>query len=373
MSAFSPKEMQRYARHFTVPEIGLTGQAKLKATSVLLIGAGGIGSPAALYLAACGVGRIGIIDHDTIELSNLQRQILYQTAECGQKKAVIAGEKIAGLNPHVQCDVHPVKLTQDNADNLFAQYDIIVDGSDNYNTRYLVSDTCVALKKPLLSASILQFTGQLGLFCGEDMPCYRCLYSEPPPADATPNCSEAGVLGVLPGILSTLAVNELIKYRLGIGSDFAGKVLCVDALTLSFKTLHLPKDPECPACGQGQKTTQSQHAEEGSTTMEVPHLSVTDLQALQQNQASFTLLDVRETWECAIAQIENSLHIPLMSLPQRVQELDRHQPLVVYCKSGHRSAHATVWLLSQGFQDVRNLDGGILDWIAHIDPTLLPY
>jgi molybdopterin/thiamine biosynthesis adenylyltransferase/rhodanese-related sulfurtransferase len=374
------EEFLRYGRHLIIPEVGLEGQRKLKSASVLIIGAGGLGSPLAFYLTAAGVGRIGIVDFDVVDLSNLQRQILHTTKDVGRSKLESAREKLESLNPNVKIETYEMRLTSENALDLIKEYDIVVDGTDNFPTRYLVNDACVFLKKPNVYGSIFRFEGQVSVFYADKGPCYRCLYKEPPPPGLVPSCAEGGVLGVLPGIIGTIQALETIKLILGIGEPLIGKLLLFDALRMKFRELKLRKDPECPVCGENPtiKELIDYEAFCGITPEQILHqsgLEITpeELKEKLENGEDIILIDVREPVEYEINRIEGSKLIPLSKLPEKVNELDQTREIVLYCKMGGRSARAVQLLRELGFTRVKNLAGGIDAWIEKIDPTMPRY
>ena len=378
-------EVRRYSRHLILPEVGLEGQKKLKAASVLLIGAGGLGSPAALYLAAAGVGRLGIVDFDVVDESNLQRQVLHSTADVGRSKLASAQARLTALNPGLRIDAYEVALTSKNALEIFAPYDVILDGTDNFPTRYLVNDACVLLGKPNAYGSIFRFEGQASVFATKDGPCYRCLYPEPPPPGLVPSCAEGGVLGVLPGIIGTIQATEAIKLILGIGETLAGRLVIYDALRMKFRELKARRDPECPVCGT-QPTVRALIDYEqfcgltpaASAAAEAPQAAMGDitpreLKARMDRGDDFVLLDVREPHELQICTIPGYVSIPLGDVPKRIGELDRSRDLVVMCRSGVRSGRIVSFLASQGFTRIANLTGGVLRWIDDVDPTQPKY
>lgn len=375
----SPEEFRRYGRHLIMPEVGLDGQKKLKAASVVLVGAGGLGSPLALYLAAAGIGRIGIVDFDLVDLSNLQRQILHSTHNVGRSKLASAQERITEVNPHVHVEVYETRLTSENALEILAQYDVVVDGTDNFPTRYLVNDACVLLKKPNVYGSIFRFDGQASVFYAEEGPCYRCLYAEPPPPGLVPSCAEGGVLGVLPGIIGTIQANETIKLILGIGKPLIGRLLLLDALTIQFRELKLRKNPNCPVCGEHPTIKELIDYEafcgvapsDGSGERE-GEITVDELKTKLDNGDDVFVLDVREPHEYQIVNM-NGFLIPLNDLPKRVNELDSAREIVVHCHHGTRSARAVELLRQLGFSKVKNLVGGIDAWAERIDPRLPRY
>ncbi|MGE4169381.1 MAG: molybdopterin-synthase adenylyltransferase MoeB [Candidatus Margulisiibacteriota bacterium] len=378
MSKLSPAELARYSRHLILPEVGLAGQEKLKASSVLLVGAGGLGSPLALYLAAAGVGRIGIIDFDVVDDSNLQRQIVHGTSSLGQTKLASAKARLLDLNPYITIEAIEGPLTADNALDLFKDFDVIADGTDNFQTRYLVNDACVLTGKSNVYGSIFRFEGQVSVFNHDGGPCYRCLYASPPPPGLVPSCAEGGVLGVLPGMVGTIQANEVLKVLLGIGKPASGRLLMIDALSLKFRELKLRKDPDCPLCSDHPTQTglidyQVFCGITTETTTMIPELSVHEYSDLRNNQVPHVLVDVREDFERDICTIEGSVHIPLGELANRTQELDPNALIIVQCKSGGRSARATQHLLNSGFNNVRNLAGGINAWAQEIDSSLRQY
>ncbi len=380
--SFTHEEVQRYSRHLIMPEVGMEGQAKLKQAQVLLIGAGGLGAPMGLYLAAAGVGRIGLVDFDVVDASNLQRQVTYSTADVGRSKLEVTKERLAGINPHIQIDTHEERLSSENALDLFKGYDIIADGTDNFPTRYLVNDACVLLGKPNVYGSIFRFEGQASVFYAKEGPCYRCLYPEPPPPGLVPSCAEGGVLGVLPGIVGTLQALEVIKLILGEGNPLIGRLLLFDALKMNFRELKLRKDPQCALCSEHATIKElidyeqfcgiPQQEAEVQTQSGVPTISVEELKALMDKKEDVYILDVREPQEWDIAHLQAKL-IPLGELPQAVNQLSSADDIVVYCRSGARSARAVQFLMEMGFRKVRNLEGGILAWSERIDPSLPRY
>ncbi|MGE0592824.1 MAG: molybdopterin-synthase adenylyltransferase MoeB [Vicinamibacterales bacterium] len=379
----SAEEVKRYSRHLIMPEVGMDGQRRLKTSSVLCIGAGGLGSPAAMYLAAAGVGRIGIVDFDVVDFSNLQRQLLHGTPDVGRSKLQSAKDRLNALNPHVQIDTYETSLSSENALDLFAPYDVILDGTDNFPTRYLVNDACVLAGKPNAYGSIFRFEGQASVFATKDGPCYRCLYPEPPPPGLVPSCAEGGVLGVLPGIIGVIQATEAIKVMLGIGEPLVGRFLIYDALKMRFRELKLRKDPECPVCGDNPTVTELIDYEQFCGLREEPTVAATDAGTLEISPVELKkrldaghrllILDVREPNEYQINRIAGSTLIPLGELPRRYQELDQDIEIICQCKVGGRSAKAVDYLLSVGFRNVKNLRGGILEWIDTVDPTQPKY
>jgi len=380
----SPEEIKRYSRHLIMPEMGMDGQRKLKQSSVLCIGAGGLGSPAAMYLAAAGIGRLGIVDFDVVDYSNLQRQLLHTTNDVGRTKLESAREKVVALNPHVQVDTYEEALSSENAMRLFKGYDVILDGTDNFPTRYLVNDACVISGIPNAYGSIFRFEGQASVFATKDGPCYRCLYPEPPPPGLVPSCAEGGVLGVLPGIIGVIQATESIKLVTGIGEPLIGRFLIYDALKMKFRELKLKKDPECPVCGPNPTVTKLIDYDQfcgiapaatenaGGT---VSDWEITPVELKKKLDAGETplILDVREPNEYQINRIPGSTLIPLGELPRRYQELPRDREIVAQCKMGGRSAKAMDFLKTVGFTNVKNLKGGILEWIDKVDPSQPKY
>jgi adenylyltransferase/sulfurtransferase len=375
------EEMRRYGRHLIMPEVGLKGQQRLKSSKVLLIGAGGLGSPLALYLAAAGVGTIGIVDFDVVDASNLQRQIIHSTADVGRPKLASAAQRIQSINPNVKVRTFATVLNSENALDILSEFDVIVDGTDNFPTRYLVNDACVLLGKPNVYGSIFRFEGQASVFYSKEGPCYRCLYPEPPPPGLVPSCAEGGVLGVLPGIVGAIQATETIKLLLGIGEPLIGRLLLFDALKMNFRQLKLRKDRQCPICGERPSihTLIDYEAFCGATVREtspdertVPQISVHDLKDRLNRREDIFLLDVREPHEYDIVNMGGYL-IPLSELPQRVNELDSAREIVVHCHHGSRSARAVQFLRELGFRKVVNLSGGIDAWAEEIDPSLPRY
>lgn len=368
-------EKARYHRHIILPEVGLEGQKKLKSASVLCVGAGGLGSPLALYLAAAGVGRIGIVDFDKVDESNLQRQILHDTPSVGTPKLESAKKRLTALNPHIAIETYETRLSSANAVDLFKKYDVIADGTDNFPTRYLVNDACVLTGKPNAYGSIFRFEGQLSVFGAKDGPCYRCLYPEPPPPGLVPSCAEGGVLGVLPGVIGTMQAVETIKLILGIGKPLIGRLMLYDALEQSWRTLKVKKNPDCPVCGKNPtiKAPIDYEAFCGLKEKSVtPEMTVEELKAKLDKKEKFILLDVREQNEYEVAKIPGSKLIPLGELPQRHGELDKSQKIVVHCKMGGRSARAVQFLTQQGY-DAINVAGGINAWSERVDPSVPQY
>ena len=389
-AALAPEELQRYSRHLTLPEFGQEGQEKLKASSVLLVGAGGLGSPAAMYLAAAGVGRIGLVDFDTVEASNLQRQILYGASDVGQSKLDSARARLEDLNPHITIETHDLRLTSDNALDVIDGYDVVADGTDNFPTRYLVNDACVMTGTPNVYASIFRFEGQVSVFATEDGPCYRCVYEEPPPPGLVPSCAEGGVLGILPGMVGTMQATEVIKLLADIGEPLIGRLLMIDALNMDFRTLKLRKNPDCPVCSENPTQTElidyeafcglsssngaSNESDTADNDMSVPEITVHDLKRRRDAGDSVFVLDVRKPFEANIADIGADLLIPHEQVADRLDELEAHkgEEIVVHCRSGARSAEATQVLRQHGF-DAKNLKGGTLAWSDEIDDSVATY
>ena len=387
-STLSPDELQRYHRQLILPDIGEEGQLKVARSRVLLLGAGGLGSPVALYLAAAGVGHIGIIDEDVVDLSNLHRQVIHGTRDVGRPKVASAADALRDLNPHVDVAAIHARLSSSNAMELLRGYDVVVDGSDNFPTRYLVNDACVLLGIPCVHASISRFDGQASIFATAEGPCYRCLFPEPPAPGTIPNCAEGGVFGVLPGLLGAIQATETIKLITGVGESLVGRLLVVDALRMRFRTIELERNPSCPACGTHTITELidydafcgvSANSRSEDTQVLIEDESTADEITPQRLHAriragdAITLLDVRETYEWAIARLPDARLIPLGSLPRAVNTLDRSAETVVYCHHGTRSAAAVAWLRDQGFSKVLNLVGGIDRWSIEVDHTVRRY
>jgi adenylyltransferase/sulfurtransferase len=376
-------ELARYARHLILPEVGEEGQRRLKAARVLCVGTGGLGSPLALYLAAAGVGTLGLVDFDVVDASNLQRQIIHSTADIGRKKLDSAAEKIGALNPDVNVVKHDTLLSSANALDILRDYDVIADGTDNFPTRYLVNDACVLLGKPNAYGSIFRFEGQASVFATEDGPCYRCLYPEPPPPGLVPNCAEGGVLGVLPGLVGVIQATETIKLILGKGETLAGRLLLIDALTMRFRELKLRKNPECPVCGPHPTVTKlidyqqfcgiaPAAKEETAVKNGIPQITATELKQRIDAGEDLLILDVREPFEHQIANIGGKL-IPMSQVPQRLDEIDREREIIVHCKVGGRSQRVAEFLKQSGYPKVANLAGGILAWSSEVDPKVPKY
>ena len=377
----SKDEILRYSRHLIMPEVGMDGQLKLKRAKVLCIGAGGLGSPLALYLAAAGVGRLGIVDFDVVDFTNLQRQIIHDTSDVGRLKIESAKDTIADINPNVEVVAHETRLTSENALDIFRDYDIVADGTDNFPTRYLVNDACVLLGKPNVYGSIFRFEGQATVFYAKEGPCYRCLYPEPPPPGMVPSCAEGGVLGVLPGIVGSIQALETIKLILGKGRTLIGRLLLFDALDLKFRELKLRKNPECPVCGAHPTVTQlldyeqfcGIRGEEHVPETNVPEITAPEVKKMMDERKPFVLVDVREPHEFQICRIPGSTLIPLGDVPKRMHELSSADEIVVHCRSGMRSAQAVDLLMKAGFRKIHNLKGGVLAWADQVDPTMPKY
>jgi sulfur-carrier protein adenylyltransferase/sulfurtransferase len=383
-ATLSKEEILRYSRHLILPEVGMEGQLKLKASKVLLVGTGGLGAPLGLYLAAAGIGKIGLVDFDVVDFTNLQRQVIHTTQDVGRKKLDSAAEKMTAINPYLKIVKHETALTSENALEILKDYDLVVDGTDNFPTRYLVNDACVLLNKPNVYGSIFRFEGQSTVFATEGGPCYRCLYPEPPPPGLVPSCAEGGVLGILPGVIGLIQATEAVKLILGIGDTLVGRLLLYDALGMKFRELKLRRNPECPICGDRRTITklidyqqfcgipaqpevvQEKHVNEGE-------IDVTELKAKLDRGDDFVLIDVREPHEYRIASIPGAKLIPLGEFPKHVGELNPESDIVIHCKSGMRSARACGILKQAGFQKVRNVVGGILAWSDKVDPSVPKY
>jgi len=381
-STLSNDEILRYSRHLIMPEVGMEGQQKLKAAKVLCIGAGGLGSPLALYLTAAGVGTLGMVDFDVVDYTNLQRQIIHTTADVGRKKLDSAADKLKAINPFVNLRAFDTKLSSANALELFREFDIVADGTDNFPTRYLVNDACVLTGKPNVYGSIFRFEGQASVFATEEGPCYRCLYPEPPPPGLVPSCAEGGVLGILPGLVGVIQATETIKLILGQGDSLIGRLLLVDALGMKFRELKLRKNPDCPACGTHRTITKLIDYDQfcgirgveaaPATEGKMAEISVEALKKKLDNKEDVFILDVREPHEYQICNLNGHL-IPLGDLPKRVGELDSSREIVAHCKMGGRSAKAVAFLQQAGFKKVSNLTGGITAWAERVDPKMPKY
>ena len=373
----STEELQRYSRHLIMPEVTAEGQRRLKAARVLCIGAGGLGSPAALYLAAAGVGTVGIVDFDAVDLSNLQRQILHGTKDIGRGKLESAQDRLRDINPEIETELHRCRFSSENAPQIVSKYDIVVDGSDNFATRYLSNDVCVFARKPNVYGSVFRFEGQTTVFAPHlGGPCYRCLFPEPPTPESVPNCAQAGVLGVLPGIIGLLQAIETIKLIVGIGEPLIGRLLHFDALKVKFRELNLRRDAHCPVCGENPTIFSPIDYEQfcgvqGDET--IPAMSTRELKRKMDAREAFELIDVREPFEFEIARINGSKLIPLAEIAERADDLQREEPIVVHCHSGGRSAEAVRLLKQRGFTNVYNLEGGIDAWSDEIDPSVPKY
>ena len=391
-SQLSPDELQRYHRHLILPGVGEEGQQRLKAARVLIVGAGGLGSPSALYLAAAGVGTLGIIDEDVVELSNLQRQVLHGTRDVGRAKVASAEARLRDLNPHIDIATLHTRLSSTNALDILRDYDIVVDGSDNFQTRYLINDACVISGKTNIYGSVIRFDGQASVFCTDQGPCYRCLFPEPPAPGVIPNCAEGGVFGVLPGMVGVIQATETIKCITGTGESLVGRLLLIDALRMRFRTIEIARNPNCPACGtreitqlldydvlcgvhsgRSREAASATGADEDEPGLSDDEITPRRLAARLRSGDVITVLDVREPHEWSIARLPDARLIPLSSLPQAVHSLDRTAEIVAYCHHGMRSAAAVEWLQAQGFRVVRNLVGGIDRWSLDVDASVRRY
>jgi adenylyltransferase/sulfurtransferase len=382
-TSLSKDEILRYSRHLIMPEVGMEGQLKLKNASVLLVGTGGLGAPLGLYLAAAGIGRIGLVDFDVVDFTNLQRQVIHGTKDVGRKKLDSAADKMADINPHVQIEKHEVALTSDNALDIIKNYDLVIDGTDNFPTRYLVNDACVLLKKPNVYGSIFRFEGQSTIFAYPGGPCYRCLYPEPPPPGLVPSCAEGGVLGILPGMIGLMQATEAVKLILGIGEPLVGRLVLYDALAMRFRELKLRRNPECPACGDHPTVTKLIDYQQfcgvpGHEAPPTPVAASGDIDPIEVKQKldrgdKFTFIDVREPHEYQICKIPGTKLIPLGELPKRLNELDKNSEIIAHCKSGVRSGKAVALLTENGFPYARNMKGGILAWSDKVDPSVPKY
>ncbi|HEX3053768.1 MAG TPA: molybdopterin-synthase adenylyltransferase MoeB [Aggregatilineaceae bacterium] len=378
MITLTPSERRRYARHLSLPQVGAEGQQKLKAASVLVVGTGGLGSPVSMYLAAAGIGRLGLVDFDVVDTSNLQRQIVHGESTVGQPKVESARRRLLDINPHVVIEPHHTALTSQNALDILKSYDVIVDGTDNFPARYLLNDAAVMLGKPLVYGSIFRFEGQVSVFALNDGPCYRCLLPKPPTPDMVPSCAEAGVLGVLPGTIGTFQATEVIKLILGIGEPLIGRLLIYDALDMAFDIIRLPKRATCPICGDHPTITRLIDYEEfcGMSKNQPSaylDLSPRDIKARLDGNDPLVLLDVREPYELTISHLDRALHIPMSEMSQRWQEIPRDQPVVVFCHSGVRSVNLIMQLVEVGYTNLINMQGGINAWARDVDPTVPLY
>lgn len=384
----SKEEVLRYSRHLIMPEVGMSGQKKLKAAKVLLIGTGGLGSPLALYLAAAGIGTIGLVDYDTVDYTNLQRQIIHGTKDVGRSKLDSATETLADLNPYINLIQHNVPLTSDNALDIIKDYDIVVDGTDNFPTRYLVNDACVMLGKLNVYGSIFRFEGQVSVFGHPDGPCYRCMFPEPPPPGLVPNCAEGGVLGILPGTIGTLQATEVIKLILGIGTPLVGKMLLYDALNMSFDTIKVRKNPTCPVCSEHPTLTElidyeqfcgvpahdnSRYVVDHEDVKPIPTIGVKAFKERIDSGEQLMILDVRDSHELEISYLEGAVHIPKDQVLKRLEEIPQDIPLIVMCRTGGRSGEVVRWLQEKSYANAFNLAGGINAWAKQIDPRIPIY
>jgi molybdopterin/thiamine biosynthesis adenylyltransferase/rhodanese-related sulfurtransferase len=379
-SELTREELIRYSRHILLPQVGEEGQRTLKKSRVLLVGAGGLGSPVALYLAAAGVGTLGLVDFDSVDLSNLQRQILHGSSGIGSPKIDSARDRLRDINPNVHVEAYETRLTSSNALDIARSYDLIIDGTDNFATRYLVNDTSVLLGIPNVYGSVYRFEGQASVFGATDGPCYRCLFREPPPPDLIPSCAEAGVLGVVPGLVGTIQATETIKLLLGLGDTLVGRLLLFDAMTMAFRTLEIRRDPECPACGTREITELMDYDALCGTAASgvAPADAVKEIQPTQLAQRlergeKLEIIDVREPYEWEIGHIPGARLVPLDRIAEEIPRLDKRRETILYCKVGARSAYAAQQLARAGVADVRNLAGGILRWIDDVDPTMPRY
>lgn len=382
-SSLSKDEILRYSRHLIMPEVGMEGQLKLKNASILLVGTGGLGAPLGMYLAAAGIGRIGLVDYDVVDFTNLHRQVIHGTKDVGKKKLDSAAETIADINPNVQIDRYDVLLNSQNAMEICAPYDLIIDGTDNFPTRYLVNDVCVLQKKPNVYGSIFRFEGQATVFATDGGPCYRCLYPEPPPPGLVPSCAEGGVLGILPGIIGLIQATEAVKLILGVGEPLIGRLVLYDALAMKFRELKLRRNPECPACGDHPTITQlidyeqfcglPSHEGPATPVVEEGDVDPVEVKKMLDRGDDFQLIDVREPHEYLIASIPTAKLIPLGEVAKRAGELDKSRLIVAHCKMGGRSAKAVAQLKELGFTKVRNMTGGITAWSDKVDPTVPKY
>ncbi|HYL34889.1 MAG TPA: molybdopterin-synthase adenylyltransferase MoeB [Bryobacteraceae bacterium] len=379
--ALSKDEILRYSRHLIMPEVGMDGQLKLKNAKVALIGTGGLGAPLGMYLAAAGVGRIGLVDFDVVDFTNLQRQVIHGTKDVGRKKLDSAAETMLDINPFIEIDRHETALSSENALQILKDYDLVVDGTDNFPTRYLVNDACVLLGKPNVYGSIFRFEGQATVFAYPGGPCYRCLYPEPPPPGLVPSCAEGGVLGILPGVIGLIQATETVKLILGAGEPLVGRLLLYDALAMRFRELKLRRNPHCPVCGDHPSIHELIDYQEFCGIPNQAHepvaaagdIDVVEVKAKIDRGDSFVLIDVREPHEYQICRIDYARLIPLGDLPKRVNELDSAEEIVAHCKSGVRSAKAVDFLKQAGFRKVRNMKGGILAWSDKVDPSVPKY
>jgi adenylyltransferase/sulfurtransferase len=374
------EELVRYSRHILLPQVGEEGQRALKKSRVLVVGAGGLGSPVSLYLAAAGVGTLGLVDFDVVDLSNLQRQIIHGSSGIGSPKIDSARDRLRDINPNVKIEAHQTRLTSANALDIARGYDLIIDGTDNFATRYLVNDTSVLLGIPNVYGSVYRFEGQASVFGAPDGPCYRCLFREPPPPDLIPSCAEGGVLGVVPGLVGTIQATEAIKLLLGLGDTLVGRLLLIDAMSMAFRTLEIRRDPECPACGTHEITELMDYdemcsgiASERNAGEEIQEIQPSQLAQRLERGEKLEIIDVREPYEWAIGHIPGARLVPLAQISEEIPRLDKRRETILYCKVGGRSRVAAQQLANAGVADVRNLAGGILRWIDEVDPTMARY
>jgi len=378
-SELSREEQVRYSRHILLPQVGEDGQRRLKSSRALLVGAGGLGSPVAMYLAAAGVGTIGLVEYDDVDLSNLQRQILHGTAAIGASKLDSARDRLGDINPHVQIEPYATRLTSANALDIARAYDVIVDGTDNFATRYLLNDTSVLLGIPNVYGAVHRFEGQASVFGAEGGPCYRCLFREPPPPELVPSCAEAGVLGVVPGLVGTIQATEAIKLLLGLGDTLVGRLLTIDALTMAFRTIAIERDPQCPACGTREITELIDYDEfcngapDYASRGEVKEIQPAQLAQRLAVGDDLEIIDVREPFEWRLGHLPGARLVPLDRLAEEIPHLDKRKETILYCKVGTRSRFAAEQLADAGLSEVRNLSGGILRWIDEVDPTMTRY
>lgn len=384
MSTLTQEEILRYSRHLIMPEVGVEGQEKLKDARVLMIGTGGLGSPAALYLAAAGIGHLGLIDFDNVDFSNLQRQIIHSTKTVGRPKVESARERLSEINPHIKITTYNEMLTKDNILRILPEYDMVLDGTDNFQTRYLVNDACVFLKKPFVYGSIFRFDGQATVFYPGKGPCYRCLFAEPPPPGMVPSCAEGGVLGILPGVIGVIQATEVVKLVIGKGEPLIGRLMLYDALKMNFREVKFRRNPKCPVCGDAPTITElidydafcgltrGQEAKPAGGKG-IPEIDVKTLKAMMDTQKKFTLIDVREPSEYAICKLPGAKLIPLSVVTERANELDSADEIIVHCHFGGRSAKAVAQLQQMGFAKAKNLAGGIDAWSVEIDPGVARY
>ena len=370
-NSLTQQELQRYSRHLNLPEVGVRGQEKLKSSRVLVVGAGGLGCPAILYLAAAGVGKLGILDYDVVDVTNLQRQVIYNNDDVGSRKAELASRKARAMNPHIQVHTYLEELSANNIESIFAEYDVIIDATDNFSTRYLINDACVMQRKTLIYGAIHRFEGQISVFIPGKTPCYRCIFPEQPVDSMVPNCAEAGVLGVLPGIVGSIQASECIKILLSIGAPLTEKLMLFDALEMTLRPVKIKRRSQCPVCGDAPTITSMEStANDAEVCAAIPSISAKDLASEIARKARLTLLDVREQEEFDHSHLADSIHIPLGELPRRLNQLALDDEIVTYCRSGARSARAAELLRQAGASKVRNLNGGIRAWAHEVDPSM---